>query len=264
METITYLSEPVLNSELVMVNNAKLLKNNLGLLNDQHIPRINILRKEFIELEKQSNQGKTGLQKDKRIIRDEIRELSSKTYTDINTDIFGTMITTIVNRIASRPQFSNYTFIDEMKSLAIEHILLYSYRFDPFRQSKISGQYASAFAYISTISFHAFIATINKFNKEQKKAKDQFLEKQKLIHKEPNRIIYDEEYTTPERTINLPNLKENELYDIIKHTTIKEETEFWIPQGYILDKKITDFILKYEYNISIRRLKDPKEADVSA
>ena len=260
MDTIIYIYEPVLNSELILINNSKLLKQDPSLLNEQHLQDIEKLRKDFIKLEIQTEQGEIGLQKEKREVRDQIRSLSSKTYTNINTNTFGEMIILIINRIASRPQFSNYTFIDEMKSLATEHILLYTYKFDPFRQSKISGQYASAFAYISTIVFHAFVATINKYHKEQEKAKSDFLETQKLIHREPNKSTWLPDYEVIKRRINLPSLMsiENELLKIMKTTTINESTEFFIPTDYKISKKEQDFVQKYEYNISIRRI-DPKE-----
>lgn len=239
-----------------MINNAKLLKKDASLLNESHLEEIELLRYEFINLEKLTDDGATGLQKQKRIIRDRIRDLSVATYTDRNTDIFGNMITLIVNKIASRPQFSNYTFIDEMKSLAVEHILKYTWRFDPYRQSLISGQYASAFAYISTIAFNAFIATINSFNKEQSKAKEQFLEKQKLIHREPNTSTYGPDHSVVERTIKLPVLDKDGLWELLKHTTIKEETEILIPKDYKITEREMNFVHKYEYNISILRIKD--------
>jgi hypothetical protein len=254
LDKINYLSEPILNSELVLINNAKKLKKDNTLLNEKYLDDIKELRKQFLELESKSNNGEIGLQKEKRDIRDKLRKLSVETYTPRDNNLFGDMITMIVNRIASRPQFSNYTYINDMKSLAIEHILLYTYKFDPFRQSELTGQYASAFAYISTIAFNAFIATINSFNKEQKKAKEQFLEKQKLIHKEPNVSTYGPDYSEIEEIIELPDLKENELYKTLKHTTILKETKFLIPKDYIIDEKTYNFITKYDYNISIGRL----------
>ena len=254
-KTIAYLAEPVLNSELILINNAKLLKKDPKLLCEIHIPRIEKLRKEFITLEEQSEDGEIGLQKQKRKIRDEIRDLSFITYTPRDTTLFGEMITLIVKRIASRPQFSNYTFVEDMMSLAIEHILLYTYKFNPYRQSEISGQYASAFAYISTIAFNAFVATINKFNKNQAKAKEDFLERQKLIHRDPNVSTYGEDYENAKRTVKLPTLIQGHLLEMIKSITISEATEFWIPQVYKITEKELDFILKYEYNVSIIRIK---------
>jgi hypothetical protein len=254
--SIPYLLEPILNSELLLVNNAKKLKENPHLLDETYLPRIQELREKFIELNQRSFTEK-GLQKEMRKTRDELRDLSYKTYTNRDTNLFGQMITTMIDKILSRPQFNNYSFKNDMKSLATQHILLYTSKFDPYRKSKITGQYISAFAYISTIIFNASIATINKHKLEQQKAKEDFLEHQKLIHREPNRSTYGPDFDNPSRKINLPNLKpvENELLKIMKKITINEATEFWIPSDYKITPKEIDFIEKYIYNISIRRIR---------
>ena len=258
MEKIIYIHEPLLNSELIIRNNSKKLLLDESLLNEEHLPRIEELRQEFVRLEGLTDSGETGLQKEKRTIRDEIRDLSTITFTLRDKNIFGDMIMLIVKRIGSRPQFSNYTYLDQMKSLAIEHILRYSHGFDPYRQSKISGQYASAFAYISTIAFNAFVATINTFNKEQSKAKEEFLERQKLIHRDPNVSTFGPDYSTTERTVNLPTLVPDELWKYLKNLTIKEETKIIIPKDYKITPREMDFVYKYEYNISLVRPKEPK------
>ena len=252
-----YLLEPILLSELVLINNAKKLKLDISLLNEANLIKIQELRDEYVALEKRSEQGEQGIQKLKKHVRDSLRDLSFVTYTDRDRNLFGQMITTMTQKIVTRPQFSNYTYKDEMQSLAIQYILLYTDKFDPYRQSKITNQYASAFAYISTIIFNACVATINKFNKEQKKAKEEFLETQKLIHSDPNQSTIGPEFEDAHRRIQLPNLtnEENELLDIMKSTTINEATEFWIPSYYRITEKEQDFVLKYEYNISIRRIK---------
>jgi len=251
---IIYIYEPILNSELVLTNNSKKLKLNPDLLYEEYIPKIKSLREEFILLEQRSEAGEIGLQKEKKKIRDEIRILSSRTYTTRTNAEFGKMIILIIDRIASRPQFSGYTYLDEMKSLAVEHIMSYSHGFDPFRTSKISGQYASAFAYISTIAFNAFIATINKFKRNQAKAKEDFLETQKLIHREANCSTYGPEFENASRKITYIHLEPGELNKKLHETTITEATDFWIPADYKITQKEMDFVLKYEYNISIRRL----------
>ncbi len=251
-ESSHYLSEPVLNSELVLVSNAKKLKEDPKLLNEEHIDEIMELRQQFIAL---ADRDEVGLQKQKRVIRDRIRDLSVLTYTDRDKDLFGKMILVAIDRIASRPQFSGYTYIDEMKSLAIQHIFKYTWKFNPYKQSKITGQYASAFAYISTTIFNAFIATIIKFKKDQAKAKADWLEHNKLIHRDPNKIVYDEEYTLPHRHVKLATLGVGELISEIKKITINEEIEFTIPEDYKITEKDHDFILKYHHNISIKRFK---------
>jgi len=252
-----YLKEPILNSELILVNNAKLLKKDPQIFNDKYLKDIDRLRQEFIQLEERSDLGETGLQKEKRKVRDELRDISIKTFIDRDTQLFGQMITTMAKNIVTRPQFSGYTFREEMQSLAIQHILLYTWKFNPYQQSKITGQYISAFAYISTIIFNACIATINRFKLEQDKAKSDFLEQQKLIHRDPNQSTIGPDFENAKITVNLPNLKieENVLLKEMKSRTIEEATEFYIPMSYKISKKEIDFTMKYVHNISIRRIK---------
>ena len=248
-----FLLEPILNSELLLVNNAKKLKKNPGLLHEANLVQIEQYREEYAALDARSEAGEKGLQKLKRDCRNQLRDLSYVTYTDRDTNLFGSMIITMAERIVTRSQFSGYTFTDEMQSLGVQHILLYSHGFDPYIQSKITGQYVSAFAYLSTIIFNACIATINKFNLEQRKSKDAFLENQKHIHKAPNTSTIGPEYSAVERTIKIASIDPGGLIDKIKAITINEETQFIIPLGYKITKIDYDYILKYSYNISIKR-----------
>jgi len=250
--TKSYLLEPILNSELVLINNAKKLALDPTLLNETNLVKIQELRDRFIELDDLSAPGS---QAEKRKVRDELRDLSSATYTNRDKEMFGNMIIMMTDKIVTRPQFSNYTFKDEMKSLSIQYILKYTHSFDPYKQSQITNQYVSAFAYISTIIFNACIATINKFNKEQAKAKEDFLERQKLIHKDPNRSTLGPEYSTPSRSIRFVTLEEGELLKNLKSITIQEETEVWIPKDYKITEKDYNYVMHYFYNISIRRIK---------
>ncbi len=257
-----YLAEPILLSELILINNAKLLVKDQSLLNEKHLDKISELRKDYILLDERTDSGENLLQKEKREIRDQIRDLSWVTYTERDRELFGRMISEITRRIATQPKFSGYTFKDEMQSLAIQHILLYTYKFDPYRQSKITNQYASAFAYISTIAHNAAIATINNFTKEQKKMKEDWLEKNKLIHRDPNQSTYGEDYSLPTRTIKLTTIEEGDLIHKIKGITIHEETKFIIPDSYKITARDYDYILKYEHNISVvREAKIGEESD---
>ncbi len=250
-----YLLEPILSSELQLVNNSKLLKKDPSLRNEEHLSRIDKLRKEYIKLSEKSDSGETGLQKDKRDVRDELRILSSKTFTPRDNDLFGRMITTLAAGVVSRPQFSGYSFTSDMQSLAIQHILLYSHGFKPFTQSVLTGQYVSAFGYISTICFNAAVATINKWKKEQQKAKDDWLERGKLIHRDPNVSTWGEDHSEASRVIKLVSLDEGELITKIKEITINEETRILIPEDYKITEKDYSFVLKYSYNLSIERIK---------
>ncbi len=142
-----------------------------------------------------------------------------------------------------------------MESLAIQHILLYTWKFNPYIQSKLTGQLVSAFGYISTICFNASVQTILKFQKDQKKAKEEFLEHEKLIHRDPNVSTWGPEHSEVTRVIKLVSLEPEELLYRIKELTIREETKFLIPESYKITSKDYDYILKYSYNISIERIK---------
>lgn len=64
----------------------------------------------------------------------------------------------IVKGIASKRNFSGYTYIEDMKSEALEHCIKYADRF------KIEKS-TNAFAYFSQITYNAFIQYINKEKK---------------------------------------------------------------------------------------------------
>jgi hypothetical protein len=254
---IDYLSEPSLNSELILVNNAKKLKDNPKLFNDTHLDEIMKLRDEYEKLNLLP-----GLQKKKRKIRNKIRDLSSKTYVYRDTDIFGEMILNMMDNILKRPNFSNYSFKNEMKSLATEHILKYTWKFDSYRQSEISGQYASAFTYLSTIIFNAFIATINKHNKENEKAKQDFLETQKLFHLDPKRSTYGEDYSTPKKEVHIRNINEDLFTEIQKIPLDEKDILIKYPKDYLITLEEYEKITKYseENNINLVIIKDDNES----
>jgi len=64
----------------------------------------------------------------------------------------------IVSGIASKTNFSGYTYIEDMKSEALEHCVKYADRFDP-EKSK------NPFGYFSQIAWNAFLQTIKKEKK---------------------------------------------------------------------------------------------------
>jgi len=288
-QKINYLCEPILNSELILFNNSKLLKNalkkNINPLslnmaskryvnrkitdkksknfdkfelhgkdfeklhnkmvfltappkyNDKHIPEIMELRDRYEELDADDS---AGLQKIKRDIRNRIRDLSTLTYIHRDKNVFGGMVMVVMNKIITRPNFSGYSYKPEMKSLATEHIFKYTWRFDSYRQSKISGQFISSFTYISTIIFNAFIATINKQNDEIKKIKSDFLETQKMKHREPNRSTYGLAASEIDKSVNIIN---------IPGTLFEEIKKIKIDVGDILIKYPDDYKISMdEYN----------------
>lgn len=259
---LNYLSEPSLNSELILVNNAKLLKQGKFAFNDTHIEEIIELRNKYEILDQSDD---LGLQKTKRIMRDRIRDLSSITYVNRDQEIFGDMVLMMMDKMSTRPNFSGYSYKDEMKSLATEHIFKYTWKFDPYKQSEITGQYISAFTYISTIIFNAFVATINKQNDEHKKAKKSFLETQKLFHRDPNVSDIIPSHSEIDKTVQIVRIK-NTLFEEIQ--IIKLDVQNILvkyPEDYHIDmveyKKITDYSDTNNINLSIvRNIKLVEEA----
>lgn len=258
-----YMSEPTLNSELILRNNRLKLDKDKKLFNDEHLEELLELRAEYERLDQDDS---SGLQKIKRDIRNRIRDLSSLTYIKRDDNIFGSMAIQVMNNIATRPNFSGYSYLNEMKSLATEHILKYTWKFDSYRQSKISGQYISAFTYISTIIFNAFVATINKQNKEAEKIKQDFLENQRLFHRDPNQSTYGEDHSSVQKTVTIINIKKKLFNEIEKIALDCDDIMVMIPEDYVIEMKeyimITQYSEKNKVNMSISRIKkEPVEND---
>jgi len=263
MQTITYLSEPSLNSELILVNNAKKLKRNPELFNDEYIDEIMSLR--FIYEDLDSQEDSKGLQKEKREIRNKIRDLSSKTYIERDGNLFSEMIIQLMDKLLTRPNFVNYNYKNEMKSLATEYILKYTWKFDPYKKSKISGQYVSAFTYITTIAFNAFVATINKFNKEQGKIKEEYLETQKLFHLDAHQSTIEDDYSTPQKTVYFKNIN-GTLFDMIQLIKLDEkDIQIMYNPDYKISmeeyNKITKYSKENNINLSVTRIPDITHAE---
>jgi hypothetical protein len=245
----SYLLEPVVNSELILFNNSKKLKNNKKLFNDAYIDEIAKLRLEY-----KSIYDTQGLQKKKRDIRNRLRDISSKTYVNRDPNIFGEMMLQIIDGIASRPNFSNYSYLNEMKSLAVEHILKYTWKFDPYKQSKITNQYISAFTYLTTITFNAFVATINKRNKEIEQHKKEYQESVKLKQKQPNHSTYeDKEYTEIEKTVVFNTLTKDTLFENVKKIILDvDDILIKIPEDYFISPEEFKAIYEYTDNNNVR------------
>lgn len=73
----------------------------------------------------------------------------------------GGMILIIAQRYGRRPNFSNYTYLEEMISIAITDVIKYLHNFD-------ATKYNNAFSYITTIVHRTFTRTI----RAEKKAQD--------------------------------------------------------------------------------------------
>lgn len=75
-------------------------------------------------------------------------------------EYIGEVIFKISENMAKRPNFSGYSFIEEMKSDGIENCLMYLHNFNP-------EKYDNPFSYLSTIQYWAFVRRIQKEQKQQ-------------------------------------------------------------------------------------------------
>jgi len=305
-QKINYLCEPILNSELILFNNSKLLINcikkninplSLNISLNRHVNRkvtdkksknygkFQLIKKDFeklhnkmvfltappkqngihideimelrTEYEKLDADNSPGLQKIKRDIRNKIRDLSAITFIRRDKNFFGGMVMVVMNKIITRPNFSGYSYKPEMKSLSTEHIFKYTWRFDSYKQSQISGQFVSAFTYISTIIFNAYVATINKQNDELKKIKADFIETQKMKHREPNKSTYGTDTSEINKYVNIINIP-NTLFEEIQKIVIDcEDILVTYPDDYRISmdeyNNISDYVKENNVNISLTR-----------
>jgi hypothetical protein len=76
------------------------------------------------------------------------------------SEYIGKCIYLIAENLAHKPRFMNYSFVDEMKSDAIENCLMYFDNFD-------SDKYSNPFAYFTQIIYYAFHRRINKEEKNR-------------------------------------------------------------------------------------------------
>lgn len=76
------------------------------------------------------------------------------------SEYIGKCIYLIAENLAHKPRFMNYSYVDEMKSDAIENCLMYFDNFD-------SDKYSNPFAYFTQIIYYAFHRRINKEEKNR-------------------------------------------------------------------------------------------------
>lgn len=103
-------------------------------------------------------------------------------------DYVGQCLLLIATRLASKPNFSGYTYKDEMISDGIENCLMYIHNFDPNKTN-------NPFAYFTQIIKFAFLRRI------EKEKKQQYIKLKKIN----NLVIddtYDKEYGTQLVSVN--------------------------------------------------------------
>lgn len=87
--------------------------------------------------------------------KDLLVEIKILKDTEVFTEQLGRYVIKIINGLSHRPNFNGYTYIDEMRSEATLAVVKGLKNFNP-------EKYDNPFAYITQISWNAFIGYINK------------------------------------------------------------------------------------------------------
>lgn len=111
------------------------------------------------------------------------------------SNYIGICIKSIAERLATKPQFINYSFREEMISDGIENSFLYFKDYDPNKGN-------NPFAYFTQVIYYAFIRRINKEEKNRYTMYKHFQES--IIHQHDIGLLVDD---------NENNLLPKKLYD---------------------------------------------------
>jgi hypothetical protein len=118
-------------------------------------------------------------------------------------EYIGKCIFMIANRLATKPNFANYSYKDDMVADGIENCICYIDNFDPAKSD-------NPFAYFTQIIYFAFLRRLQK-EKKQLYIKHKSIENASVLH---NTYEMDED----ERTIVTDYMNDNQVtYDIIKN-----------------------------------------------
>lgn len=87
---------------------------------------------------------------------------------DYSRQKFGEIVLLINENLLKKPCFRNYSenWTEDFKSNAIYKIFKYINNFDPNKISKVTGKKISSFAYLTQITYMAFVEVINKRKKD--------------------------------------------------------------------------------------------------
>jgi hypothetical protein len=95
----------------------------------------------------------------------------------------GESINHIANNLAKKPNFANYTFLEDMKGDGIENCIMYLHNFNPEKSD-------NPFAYITTIIWRAFVRRIQKEGTHSY-IKHKLMSTQSVLH-DMGEMSYDE------------------------------------------------------------------------
>jgi hypothetical protein len=102
---------------------------------------------------------------------------------------FGEIVILINDNLLKKPCFRNYSenWTEDFKSNAIYKIFKYINNFDPEKISKITGKKISSFAYLTQITYMAFIEVINKRKNDNSEIMENMIPLQDL---KPEHYVY--------------------------------------------------------------------------
>jgi hypothetical protein len=206
----------------------------------------------------------------KNIIKNRIKQkiitLSETTQIDESSyENFGKIILLMISKILTKPNFSGYTYRDEMYSDAIHKILKYLHNFNHKMISERSGQLVNAFAYISQIIHNSVLYIINTKKKELENIKHQVsmeivshnLSVQDYNRYNQSRYYSDEELDKEVHEIVLNSLPNGLLSELNGINSKKQHIHVYIPDDYKISiEEYNEMRLKMKDNISIMRIKN--------
>jgi hypothetical protein len=137
------------------------------------------------------------------------------------SNYIGNCILLIAQRVAHKPNFSNYTFREEMISDGIENCIMYIDNFNPEKSS-------NPFAYFSQIIHFAFIRRIVKERKQQ--------------------------------YIKIKNMQNSFIFGDIQEHMASYDSEMGNPSSNLFDNEITsEFIRSFEQSLEKKKEIKPKQ-----
>lgn len=185
----------------------------------------------------------------------------------VSKENFGRMIMLIVSNLGTKPCFGTYTrnWKDDFYSNAIENVLDLSHNFDNKLLSKRTGKPMKAFAYITQISYNAFVAVIKARKKEQLQQKTILPYEVALIDgnisvKDLNLFQDENDYYFEEFSL--------EYDDPIHHLHIEEDTDDFLDiseeENSDIDEIDEDFLNEDEVTGSISNISSNEHLEIKS
>jgi len=271
-----YTSELELKCLLIRIKNRNLNNGKLSIKNNNKINKYAILFNKINNKKytPEENQRKNRI---KNKIKEKAIELSEQTKIDeASYENFGNIILLMISKILTKPNFSGYTYRDEMYSDAVHKILKYLHNFDHTMISKRSGYKVNAFAYISQIIHNSVIYIINTKKKEltdmQNQVSMEIVNHQLQIqdYNKNNSSEYETDLDFEEKRIKhefyidyIPNSLLEELTNLdIDSYKIKEEDKIviYIPSDYLISLDEYNELKKYFITSNFNLLRKDKDA----